>query len=40
MHVPARKMLPETAQEAARWIAELEKVGQEKLDKALRRLAF
>jgi hypothetical protein len=39
-HIPARKMLPETAQEAARWIAELEKVGQEKLDKVLQRLAF
>lgn len=40
MHVPARKMLPETAQEAARWIAELEKTGQEKLDKVMKRLAF
>lgn len=40
MHVPARKMLPETPQEAARWIAELENTGQEKLDKVLQRLAF
>lgn len=39
-HIPARKMLPETPQEAARWIAELEKTGQEKLDKVMKRLAF
>lgn len=40
MHIPARKMLPETKQEAAKWIADLEKTGKDKLEKALRRLAF
>lgn len=39
-HVPARKMLPETTQEAAVWQAELDAVGQTKVDKAMKRLSF
>lgn len=39
-HIPPRKMLPESEQEAAPWLAELSRVGQDELDKIISRLAF
>ncbi len=39
-HIPARKMLPESTQESAIWIADIEDVGQTKLDKTIERIAF
>ena len=39
-HIPARKMLPESTQEAALWVANVSEVGQTKLDKTIERIAF
>lgn len=39
-HIPPRKMLPESQQEATLWIASIEEVGQTKLDKTIERIAF
>lgn len=39
-HIPARKMLPETTQEAALWVADISEAGQTKLDKTIERIAF
>lgn len=39
-HIPARKMLPENQAEAGPWLAELDRVGQEEIDKLLRSIGF
>jgi hypothetical protein len=39
-HVPARKMLPESTQEASLWLVSIEQVGQTKLEATLVRLSF
>jgi hypothetical protein len=39
-HIPPRKMLPENASEAAKWLAELDRVGQAEIDKQVGKLGF
>jgi hypothetical protein len=39
-HIPPRKMLPESEQEAAPWRADLSRVGQYEIDQWLQRLGF
>ena len=39
-HIPARKMLPESQQEATIWLVSIEQVGQTKLEATFLRLSF